>query len=114
MKINLLLPVALVALMAATSTAAFAAVDGQPLSFIGVAAPAQAPADQLVVVTGKTCYVNVTGGSTVRFTVDGTSFSWTFDNPGQVTPFDLQRIAPKGLLHRPVEVYVSANPLYQS
>lgn len=111
MKIKLLFPVVFAVSMAAASNFALAGAE-EPLSLIGDRAPDQARADQVVKVGDDTRFVNVAGGTTVRFVVDGHSFSWTFDNPGAVAPFDLERIAPKGLLKRPVEVYVSANPLY--
>jgi len=98
--------------LAAASTAALAAA--QQSDFRGSAAPAQAQADQVIVVTDATRYVNVTGGSTVRFVVGGQSFTWCFQNgSAQVVPFDLQQIAPQGLLTHRVTAYVSDNPLYR-
>lgn len=81
----------------------------------GSAAPQQARADQVIVVTAATRHVNVTGGSTVRFVVGDRAFTWNFQNgSAHVIPFDLARIAPPGLLDHRVTTYVSDNPLYQN
>jgi hypothetical protein len=113
MNTKLLLPVLTAMTLAAAGTSALAAA--QASDFRGSAAPAQTPVDQVVVVTDATRHVNVTGGSTVRFVVGDRSFSWSFQNgSAHVTPFDLQLIAPKGLLNHPVTAYVSDNPLYQN
>lgn len=114
MKIKLLLAVVFAATTVAASNSALASWNEQPLSLLGDPAPAQGYANEVVEVTNQTHHVNVTGGSTVRFVVDGHAFSWTFDNSGHVFPFDLERIAPKGLLHHEVDVYVSDNPLYEN
>jgi hypothetical protein len=112
MKTKLLLPL-LTAMTLAAGASAMAAA--QPADFRGNAAPAQAPVDQVVVITEATRHVNVTGGSTVRFVVGGRSFSWCFQNgSAHVVPFDLQLIAPQGLLSHRVTAYVSDNPLYQN
>jgi hypothetical protein len=113
MKTKLLFPL-LIATSLAVAGSAMAA-SAQPLSFLGNAAPAQAAADQVVVITDATRYVNVSGGSTVRFVVGERAFTWSFQNGiAHVVPFDLERIAPKGLLNHPVTTYVSDNPLYQN
>jgi hypothetical protein len=113
MNTKLLLPVLTAMTLAAASTAALAAA--QPSDFRGSAAPAQAAVDQVIVITGATRHVNVTGGSTVRFVVGDRSFSWSFQNgSAHVIPFDLELIAPQGLLNHPVTAYVSDNPLYQT
>jgi hypothetical protein len=99
--------------LAAASTSALA--GAQASDFRGNAAPAQAVADQVIVITEATRHVNVTGGSTVRFVVGGKSFNWSFQNgSAHVLPFDLQQIAPQGLLTHAVTAYVSDNPLYQN
>ena len=95
----------------ATTLAAGAAQ--QPASFLGNAAPAQASADRVIVLTDATRFVNVTGGQTVRFVVGQQSFAWTFQNgSAHVAPFDLEDIAPKGMLSHRVTAYVADNPLY--
>jgi hypothetical protein len=71
--------------------------------------------DQVVVVTDATRHVNVSGGSTVRFVVGGRAFTWTFQNgTANVVPFDLQLIAPQGVLTHPVTTYVSDSALYHN
>jgi hypothetical protein len=113
MNTKLLLPVLTAMTLAAAGTTALAAA--QPFDFRGNAAPAQAAVDQVIVITDATRHVNVTGGSTVRFVVGERSFSWSFQNgSAHVIPFDLELIAPKGLLNHPVTAYVSDNPLYQT
>lgn len=106
---KLLLPLFFVS----TLTAGLAAATPQPTAFLGEPAPQQARADQVVVVTDATRYVNVTGGSTVRFVVGERSFTWSFQTGSvEVAPFDLARIAPQGLLNHRVTAYVADNPLY--
>jgi hypothetical protein len=112
MKTKLLLPLITAMTLAAASTAALA--GAQASDFRGNAAPAQAAVDQVIVITDATRHVNVTGGSTVRFVVGDRSFNWSFQNgTAQVVPFDLQQIAPQGLLTHRVTTYVSGNPLYR-
>jgi hypothetical protein len=112
MKTKLLLPVLTAITLAAAGTA-FAGVTQEQVR--GAAASNQGPVDQVIVVTGATRHVNVTGGSTVRFVVGGQSFTWTFQNgTANVLPFDLQLIAPKGLLNHAVTTYVADNPLYKN
>jgi hypothetical protein len=111
MKTTLLLPLITAMTLAAASTAAFA--GAQQSDFRGNAAPAQAAVDQVIVITDATRHVNVTGGSTVRFVVGDRSFNWSFQNgSAHVVPFDLQQIAPQGLLAHGVTAYVSDNSLY--
>lgn len=99
--------------LAAASTTAFAGVQQADLR--GIAAPAQAAVNQVIVLTDATRHVNVASGSTVRFVIGDRSFNWTFDNgTAHVVPFDLQRIAPQGTLNHPVTTYVSDSPLYQN
>jgi hypothetical protein len=114
MKTKLLLSVLTTTLLACSSTAVIAYAATQPASFLGNAAPANLPVDQVIVIADSTRHVNVVGGSTVRFVVGEQSFNWSFQNgTAHVTPFDLATIAPKGLLNHPVTAYVSDNPLYQ-
>jgi hypothetical protein len=113
MKNKLLLPLITALTLAAASTAALA--GAQPSDFRGSPAPAQAVADQVIVITDATRHVNITGGSTVRFVVGDRSFNWSFQNgSAHVVPFDLQQIAPQGVLTHSVTAYVSDNPLYQN
>lgn len=112
MKTKLLLPVLTAMTLAAASTA-FAGVTQEQAR--GNAVSDQARADQVIVVTDATRHVNVSGGSTVRFVVGERSFTWSFQNgTANVVPFDLQQIAPQGMLSHAVTTYVSDNPLYKN
>jgi hypothetical protein len=105
--------VLLLASIGAASISSFAGNLQQPASFLGnKAAPNQA-IDRQIVITDATRYINVVGGTTVRFVSGDKSFSWTFQNGNaSVIPFDLQKIAPDGALTHAVTVYVADNPLY--
>jgi len=108
----------LLSLLSATVLAAgasgLAAAAEQPRAFLGKAAPEQSSADKVIVITDATRYVNVTGGQTVRFVVGDRSFTWCFQTgSAHVVPFDLERIAPQGVLPHHVVAYVADNPLYQ-
>ena len=82
------------------------------LAFLGSAAPVGS-AERTIVINADTKYVNVEGGSTVRFVIDGQSFAWNFQTGGShISPFDLARLAPAGALNHKVIVYVSNDPLY--
>lgn len=112
MNTRLLLPLPLAAALAIASN--IAAACEQPLSFLGTPAPAQTPADEVIVIGATTRYVNVAGGTTVRFVADGRSFTWRFETGGtRILPFDLARIAPQGFLDHRVVAYVADDPLYQ-
>jgi len=113
MATKLLLPV-LIATTLAAGASGLAAAAEQPRAFLGKAAPEQASADKVIVITDATRYVNVTGGQTVRFVVGDRSFTWCFQTgSAHLVPFDLQQIAPQGVLTRPIVAYVADNPLYQ-
>jgi hypothetical protein len=103
----------LAALIASTITAGIANAAPLEQAVRGSAAAASASPDLTIVITDATRHVNVAGGSTVRFVVGGQSFTWTFQNgTGHVAPFDLEEIAPKGVLAHSVKTYVSDNQLY--
>lgn len=85
----------------------------QQQNVAGSAAPSNASADQVVVITDTTRHVNVKGGTTVRFVVGDQTFTWSFQNgSAHVTPFDLETIAPKGVLTHPVTTYVADSTPY--
>ncbi len=72
-------------------------------------------ADRTIVLDAGAKWVNVTGGETIRFVVGGKSFSWRFDTYSTSPMFDLDKIAPAGMLDgRPIKVYVSPDPLHTS
>lgn len=74
--------------------------------------------DRKVLIGARTEFVNVNDGEVVKFVVhemDGAdkSFTWHFDVPRE-TVGDLSKLAPTGVLDRPVKVYVGPNPRYAS
>ena len=113
MKTKLHRSILTVLTLSAASSAAFAGVTQEQVR--GNAVSNQTPVDQVIVVSDATRHVNVTGGSTVRFVVGNQTFTWNFQNgTANVIPFDLQLIAPKGVLNHAVTTYVADNPLYKN
>ncbi|OVZ56912.1 hypothetical protein CDO44_20085 [Pigmentiphaga sp. NML080357] len=66
-------------------------------------------AERAIALDDSTRYVNVRFGETVRFDVNGKSFAVKFD--GIRGSFDLNALAPAGVLNHPVKAYVSPSPL---
>lgn len=83
-----------------------------PAKLLGDPAPATVAA-RTIVIRPNTKSVNVVGGETVRFKVDGKSFAWSFNVPETVTSFDLNRVAPADMLDHKVKVYVATDPKYK-
>ncbi|MFJ7567582.1 CzcE family metal-binding protein [Herminiimonas sp. NPDC097707] len=81
------------------------------LDLLGNPAPAAA-ATRTIVITPETRWVNVEGGEVIRFIVGDKSFGWDFYVGSTVTSFDLQLVAPPGVLNRRVMAYVSPDPRY--
>jgi hypothetical protein len=77
------------------------------------AAAAAKDADRTITITPDTKYVNVVGGQTVKFDVGGQTFAWDFNGADTVGSFDLNQVAPPGLLDHAVTAYVSPNPMYE-
>jgi hypothetical protein len=100
-----------VALMSALSLPALSSMAARPLDLLGDPAPDTAAA-RTVTITPDTRYVNVEGGQVVKFIAAGHSFTWNFDGADSATSFDLNRVAPSGMLDHAVTAYVSPNPLY--
>ena len=73
-----------------------------------------APADYqpTIVITPATTYVNVEGGDTVRFMANGKEFAWTFNVARTVNQFDLNEVAPSGMLDHRVHAFISPDPKY--
>ncbi len=90
----------------ATALSSMAATD---VALLGEVASPSAGV-RTVSITAGMKYVNVRGGETIRFNSGGRTFTWTFD--GTIASFDLQRIAPPGLVDHAVIAYVSADPSY--
>ena len=71
-------------------------------------------AEYSIVITPATRYVNVEGGQTVNFIVGDKQFAWSFNVARTVHSFDLNEVAPPGVLTRAVRAYVSPDPKYIS
>ena len=70
--------------------------------------PAQASAAQRTIsIDPKTRWITVERGEIVNFVANGREFAWDFD--GMYSTFDLNRIAPNGVLDRRLKVYVWPN-----
>ena len=83
----------------------------RPISFLGDPAPLT-EATETIVIRPNTKWVNVTGGDTVRFVVGDKSFAWRFNVASGISSFDLNRVAPPGILAHHVEAYVAPDPRY--
>jgi hypothetical protein len=110
---RLLLPAAMVLAILSGCAASGNAAYALPRDLLGTPG-ADAPGLPTVTITPATRWVNVTGGETVRFVSGTRSFTWNFQVGVTVTRFDLNQVAPPGMLERPVMVYVAPNPLYLS
>jgi hypothetical protein len=62
-------------------------------------------ADRVIEIRPGRRFVNVTAGETVRFSVNGKSFAWTFGRSFVHRSFALREIAPPDLEVPSVEVY---------
>ena len=67
-------------------------------------------ATKTIVIDSGTQYVNVTGGEVIKFVDGGKSFAWNFDGPYGYA-FELNRVAPAGVLDHRVMAYVDPDPL---
>jgi hypothetical protein len=108
MKTKLLVPAVLASTLSLTAVSSMAAV---PPDLLGETAP-QTAAERTITITPETTSVNVEGGQIVRFDVGGQTFTWNFDSAETVNSFDLNQVAPSGLLDHVVTAYVAPNPLY--
>lgn len=107
--------VATFAASVAFSLLAGCAFTGPSYSDLGTPAEGRS-FDRKVVIGPNTKWVNVDGGEVVKFVVQETdgadkSFTWHFDTFSE-TVGDLSKLAPPGVLGRPVKVFVGPNPLY--
>jgi hypothetical protein len=88
-----------------------AAAAAVPVSLLGQpAVPEQA--QRTVVITPATRYVNVTEGDVVRFVAGDKIFAFDFDGSA-ASSFELNRVAPAGILDHTVTVYVGRNTATQ-
>ena len=69
-------------------------------------------------IDAKTKYVNVTADETVKFEANGNAFAIKFSGSPATTfafvpsAFDLNQLAPAGVLDHKVTAYVAPDPLY--
>ena len=114
MNIKTLTGVALVAVAALTSTAAFATGKHNLLtgnSVFGV--PAAASSSSKVLDVATTQSANVICGDIVTFRNGAKTFTWKFDVVSH-RMVDLQKIAPAGFTSKPLLVYVTPNAYERS
>ena len=82
-----------------------------PNEFLGNPAP-PAAATKTIVIPSNTKWVNVTGGDIVKFVVEDKTFAWAFNVASNVDAFELNRVAPPGMLDHRVVAYVAPDPRY--
>jgi len=82
-----------------------------PIAFLGDRAPPRA-ATKSIVIQSDTRWVNVTGGDTVKFVAGDKTFAWAFNVASNIRSFDLNRVAPPGMLDHRVVVYIAPDPRY--
>lgn len=75
---------------------------------------AETAAQRTIVITPETTRVSVTGGEVVRFVVGQQSFVWHFDVAMTVNSFDLNLVAPAGLLKHKVLASIATDPMYRN
>lgn len=63
--------------------------------------------DRTIVIRPDTRYVNVTEGDVIRFVVGDKTFGWKFDTALTVRDFELNEVAPPGMLDHPVRAYIA-------
>lgn len=96
-----------IAVAAAGLLLGIAAAAAVPIGLLGQpAVPEQA--QRTIVITPTTRYVNVTEGDVVRFVAGGKIFAFNFDSSA-ASSFELNRVAPAGILDHAVTVYVARN-----
>jgi hypothetical protein len=103
---SLLLSILTMVLVSCTS------IGGEPpLDLLGNPA-AVGTGEKTIVITPQTRHVNVTGGEIIDFKVGDKAFAWHFFVASTVSAFDLQRVAPPGMLNHSVIAYVAPDPRY--
>jgi hypothetical protein len=78
---------------------------------LGDSAPPEA-SSRSIMIAPDTRYVHVEGGEIIRFVAGEKTFGWNFSGPLTVSSFDLQRVAPAGVLDHQVNVIIAPNPRY--
>jgi hypothetical protein len=107
MKLNTHIFAVVTLLMSAVALPAVAATDST--EFLGASAPSSS-ARQEIRIKPDTKYVNVVGGDIVKFVVGEKTFTWNFNGGRNFGSFDLNQVAPAGLLDRPLTVYIAPDP----
>ena len=95
----------------------FSASAITPSSPIGEVVPLSG-AVRTIPISAKTKYVNVTAHETVKFEANGSTFAIKFNGSSATTfafvpsQFDLNQLAPAGVLDHKVTVFIAPDPLY--
>jgi len=111
MKPSLRIPLAALAVAAALG-ATVPAFANHPAAAGKYGTPVHAgSADRTIVIDPDAKWVNVNRNETVRFVVGDKSFTWRFDTLNQ-SAVDLDKIAPAGMLDRPIKAYVGPDPMH--
>ena len=82
-----------------------------PTRLLGQVVPPQ-QAGRTLQIGPDTRYVQVDQFETVRFVGNGQQFGFRFDGPQSVGSFNLQRVAPQGMLERPVFAQIQPDTRY--
>ncbi len=102
----------LILVFAAFMTLSMPAFAEPRLDLLGNPAPVNA-AQRTIVITPDTKWVNVEGGEVIKFVVGDKAFAWDFYVGTGISSFDLNRVAPPGILTRRVDAYISPDPRYR-
>jgi hypothetical protein len=94
-------------ILAACMMASVPAFSQTPrLDLLGNPAPPNA-ATRTIVLSPDSRWINVKGGEIVSFVVGDQTFAWHFYVGTAISSFDLNLVAPPGMLHQRVQAYVS-------
>jgi hypothetical protein len=101
------------------ASAAFAGASAHAYPFTGASADygqivSTSAVDKTIQVDASTRWANVTDGQTVRFDVDGKSFTFNFSGWPGAHAVDLAKIAPQDIAVPHILVYIAANPRYNT
>jgi hypothetical protein len=106
MKPKLVLPIVIAMTLGFVNFSASALAPSSPVAEV----VPQLGAMRTVRIETKTRYVNVTANETVKFEANGNAFAINF--AGGFSAFDVNQLAPAGVLDHKVTVYGAPNPLY--
>ncbi|WP_247869600.1 CzcE family metal-binding protein [Herbaspirillum sp. ST 5-3] len=100
------------AIAAPLLAAIFTSANAVPRAdLLGDPAPDSA-AERTIALGANTRHVNVTEGDTVRFVAGDKAFTWKFQVAKGISSFDLNSVAPQGLLQNEVRAYVAPKPRF--